>query len=411
MKMAAVASSGMTEGQVRGGTATAGDLLALLRAGRATTRAELVALTGLSRSAVNARLADLQGIGLVVQGDPGPSTGGRVDLAPAGGVVLVASVGVTRTQVAVCDLSAGVLAETVVVPDLADGPAPLMETLDGLLAELLAQVGRAPGDVLGIGLALPGPVESGTGRLVRPPSLPGWADFVAGPSLARRWPVPVVVDNDVNAMAVGEHRALGGTVQDLLLVKVSAGIGAGLVLGGRLHRGTLGAAGDIGHVRVGGAEGVLCRCGNEGCVEAVASGSAVVRALQARGADVTRTGDVVALVAAGDLEAAGLVRTAGRRLGEVLAVAVDLLNPAAVVLAGDLALAREPLFAGVRDVVQPRVSTLAGRDLQLLPSLLGEQAGLVGCAVLALDEVLSPAAVDHRLARVKSGAQRPIMSG
>lgn len=383
---------------------TAGDLLALLRRGRASTRAELVGITGLSRSGVNARLSDLQGLGLVVEREHGPSTGGRppgrVEFAPGAGVVLVASMGRTRAQVGVCDLAAEVLAETSADLDLGAGPGPVLDRLGELFGSLLGQLQRDPSDVRGIGVALSGPVEHRTGRMVRPPGLPGWADVPIAPYLQRHWPVPVLVDNDVHAMAVGEHWAsFRGRVSDLLLVKVSAGIGAGLVLGGRLHRGALGAAGDLGHVRVAGAEGVRCPCGNEGCVEAVASGSALIRQLNDRGASATRVSDVVALVDAGDPHAHGLVRTAGRRLGEVIATAVNLLNPAVVVLAGDLAQAREPLFAGVQEVVYSRSTTLAARELTILPSTLGEQAGIVGCAVTVLDEVLAPASIDQQLSR------------
>jgi predicted NBD/HSP70 family sugar kinase len=266
---------------------------------------------------------------------------------------------------------------------------------------LLQQAGRTSQAVRGTALALPGPVEASAGRLVRPPGLPGWSEVPIRPHLTGRWPVPVSVDNDVNAMAVAEHRAAGlDDSTDVLLVKVSTGIGAGLVLGGRIHRGAVGAAGDIGHTAVHDADGVVCRCGNVGCLEAVASGSAVVRQLVARGRDVSRVADVVALVDAGDAEAHGLVRLAGRRLGEVLAQAVNLLNPSVLVLAGDLALAQEPLLAGVREAVYARATTLAARDLEIRPGVLGEQAGLVGCAVTVLDQVLAADAVDRALARL-----------
>ena len=206
-------------------------------------------------------------------------------------------------------------------------------------------------------------------------------------------------------MAVAEHRAAGlDATTDVLLVKVSTGIGAGLVLGGRIHRGAVGAAGDIGHTAVHDADGVVCRCGNTGCLEAVASGSAVVRQLAARGREVSRVADVVALVDAGDAEAHGLVRLAGRRLGEVLAQAVNLLNPSVLVLAGDLSLAQEPLLSGVREAVYARATTLAARDLEIRPSALGEQAGLVGCAVTVLDQVLAADAVDRALARLRDVA-------
>jgi predicted NBD/HSP70 family sugar kinase len=285
--------------------------------------------------------------------------------------------------------------------DLARGPAQVLEQVAAELELLLERAGRTAADVRGTALALPGPVEASAGWLVRPPGLPGWSEVPVRPFLTSRWPVQACVDNDVNAMAVAEHRAAGlDASTDVLLVKVSTGIGAGLVLGGRIHRGAVGAAGDIGHTAVHDADAVRCRCGNTGCLEAVASGSAVVRQLVARGRDVHRVADVVALVEAGDAEAHGLVRLAGRRLGEVLAQAVNLLNPSVLVLAGDLALAEEPLLAGVREAVYARATTLAARDLEIRSSVLGEQAGLVGCAVTVLDRVLAADAVDRQLARL-----------
>jgi predicted NBD/HSP70 family sugar kinase len=384
---------------------SAGELFQLVRTGRAATRSELGRLTGLSRTAVNARLDDLRRLDLVVETGRGPSTGGRpagrVDFHPRGGVVLAVALGLTRSQLAVCDLSGDALSQVSLELDLTQGPAPVLDRVGSELEQLLRQAGRTSDAVRGTGLALPGPVEASAGWLVRPPGLPGWSEVPVRPHLARRWPVPTSVDNDVNAMAVAEHRAGGyDDATDVLLVKVSTGIGAGLVLGGRIHRGAVGAAGDIGHTAVHDADGTVCRCGNVGCLEAVASGSAVVRQLAARGYDVTRVADVVALVEAGDAEAHGLVRLAGRRLGEVLAQAVNLLNPSVLVLAGDLALAQEPLLAGVREAVYARATTLAVRDLDIRPGTLGEQAGLVGCAVTVLDQVLAADAVDRELARL-----------
>ena len=390
---------------------SAGELFQLVRTGRAATRSELARLTGLSRTAVNARLDDLRRLDLVVETGPGPSTGGRpagrIDVHPRGGVVLAASLGLTRSQLAVCDLSGEVVVQTSLELDLTQGPTPVLERVGDELERLLEQAERTSDAVRGTALALPGPVEASAGWLVRPPGLPGWSEVPVRPQLTRRWPVPASVDNDVNAMAVAEHRAAGlDETTDVLLVKVSTGIGAGLVLGGRIHRGAVGAAGDIGHTAVHDADGIVCRCGNVGCLEAVASGSAVVRQLASRGHDVSRVGDVVALVEAGDAEAHGLVRLAGRRLGEVLAQAVNLLNPSVLVLAGDLALAQEPLLAGVRETVYARATTLAARDLEIRPGALGEQAGLVGCAVTVLDQVLAADAVDRALARLPAAGRR-----
>ena len=384
---------------------SAGELFQLVRRRRAGTRSELARLTGLSRTAVNARLDDLRRLDLVAETSRGPSTGGRpaarIDFHPQGGVVLAASLGLTRSQLAVCDLAADVVVQTSLELDLTQGPSPVLERVAAELELLLERAGRSASAVRGTALALPGPVEASAGWLVRPPGLPGWSEVPVRPYLTSRWPVQACVDNDVNAMAVAEHRAAGlDASTDVLLVKVSTGIGAGLVLGGRIHRGAVGAAGDIGHTAVHDADAVVCRCGNAGCLEAVASGSAVVRQLAARGREVSRVADVVALVSAGDAEAHGLVRLAGRRLGEVLAQAVNLLNPSVLVLAGDLALAEEPLLAGVREAVYARATTLSARDLEIRSSVLGEQAGLLGCAVTVLDRVLAADAVDRELARL-----------
>jgi predicted NBD/HSP70 family sugar kinase len=209
--------------------------------------------------------------------------------------------------------------------------------------------------------------------------------------------VPVLVDNDVNALTLAERVVRPG-VADLLHVKVSTGIGAGIIAGGVLQRGVRGAAGEIGHNPVADGGGVVCRCGNVDCLEAVASGAALVKALRAAGRDVADVPGVVALVRAGDPEAVALVRQAGRRIGAVLAVAVNLLNPQVVVFGGDLAEAFEPLLAGVREQVYRRAVVPATRELAIEQSALGPGAGVAGCAAMALAEVLSPRAVDAALA-------------
>ena len=179
---------------------------------------------------------------------------------------------------------------------------------------------------------------------------------------------------------------------------MSTGIGAGIIAGGVLQRGARGAAGEIGHNPVADGGGVVCRCGNLDCLEAVASGAALVAALRAAGRDVADVPGVVALVRAGDPEAVALVRHAGRRIGAVLAVAVNLLNPQVVVFGGDLAEAFEPLLAGVREQVYRRAVVPVTRELAIEQSALGPGAGVAGCAAMALAEVLSPRAVDAALA-------------
>jgi predicted NBD/HSP70 family sugar kinase len=377
----------------RSGT-SAGDVFALIHDGLVHTRAEIGRRTDLSRTAVAARVRQLVELGLVVEDAAGAMTGGRpagkLRVNAAGGVVLAASVGASKTKLGVCDLAGTVLAETGLDVDTTLGPKVLSAVAEGL-DELREKVDRP---VRGIGVCVPGPVDVATGTVLESPLLPGWG----GVPITLGFPgVPVLVDNDVNALTLAE-RAVRPGVADLLHVKVSTGIGAGIVAGGVLQRGVHGAAGEIGHNPVADGGGVVCRCGNVDCLEAVASGAALVAALRAVGRDVADVPGVVALVRAGDPEAVALVRHAGRRIGAVLAVAVNLLNPQVVVFGGDLAEAFEPLLAGVREQVYRRAVVPVTRELAIEQSTLGAAAGVAGCAAMALAEVLSPRAIDAALA-------------
>ncbi|NKZ04498.1 ROK family transcriptional regulator [Actinomadura latina] len=361
---------------------TAGDVLSLIREDGVATRADLGRLTGLSRPAVASRVASLIARGLVVERSTGPSTGGRpparLEFNAAGGTVLVANLGQSRGQLAVCDLAGTVLART-------DGPPAETspgKTLPSLLDEwtsLLTSAGIDESSVRGAGLGVPDAVEHAAGR---------WDTVeITGP-VADRFGVPAYLDNEVNAAAIGEHQAHPG-VEDLLFVKVSTGIGAGVIAGGRIQRGALGAAGEIGHVPVPSALDAPCRCGNVNCVEAIAGGTALL----ARSPADDLPG-LAALARSGDPATVALLRDAGRRIGEVVATAVNLLNPAVVVLGGDLVGADEPLIAGLREIVYQRSTALATRTLRIEPSRLGEQAGLTGCAAMVLTNILSPTAID-----------------
>jgi predicted NBD/HSP70 family sugar kinase len=205
--------------------------------------------------------------------------------------------------------------------------------------------------------------------------------------------VPVLVDNDVNIMALGEHVSVLPNVRDLLFVKVATGIGSGIIMDGRIRRGAQGAAGDVGHIAVPGSD-QRCRCGNLGCLEAVAGGPAIAAALAQQGLDTATSADVVALARAGDLEACQAVRQAGRHIGEVLAGCVSLLNPDVIVVGGIVAEAGEHLLAGIREIVYRRSLPLATQHLRIVASLTKERAGVLGASAMAADLVLSPSAVD-----------------
>jgi predicted NBD/HSP70 family sugar kinase len=380
-----------------------GEVLELIRDGRARTRGDLVSLTGLARSTVGQHVDALLARRLLYEAADQASTGGRppIRLAfnPEAGVVLAADVGATHTRLAVTDLEGAPVAEASADVDIAEGPEVVLGWLAGRFAELLASAGRGDDDVLAVGVGLPGPVEFSSGRAINPPIMPGWDGVSVPERLGARWAVPVLVDNDVNIMALGEyHRRWRTRARHLLFVKVGTGIGCGIVAGGAIHRGGDGAAGDIGHVRVAGHDDAVCRCGNTGCLEAVAGGGAMARRLRELGLEAEDARDVVRLARGGNLDAVRLVRQAGRLLGEVLAGAVNLFNPEVLVIGGDVAHADEHLLAGAREVVYERSLPLATRHLRIVRSALDQDAGIAGAAVIALDHVLSPAAVDAAVA-------------
>ena len=378
-----------------------GDLLSLIREGVAVTRADLARHTGLARSTVAQRVDALLASGLVVEAGGSASTGGRPPTVLAfnhdAGLVLVADLGATHARMAVTDLAGTPLAETAEDLDIALGPTEVLTRVSARFHELLAHTGRSSADVRGIGIGVPGPVEFASGQPVNPPIMPGWDGFDIPAWFADRYTAPVLVDNDVNIMARGEHWVHWRRTSHLLLVKVGTGIGCGIVADGHIHRGARGAAGDIGHIRATSSDEVVCRCGNVGCLEAIAGGQALADRLSAAGIDAANSRDVVRLVRDGDVTATRMVRDAGRTLGEVLAGTVNFFNPAVIVIGGDIAEAHAQLLAGVREGILSRSLPLATRDLRIVPSRLGDRAGITGAAITAIEHVLSPAAVDQTL--------------
>jgi predicted NBD/HSP70 family sugar kinase len=376
-------------------------MLRLIRDGRASTRAELVELTGMSRSTVAHRMDALLAHHLVVPAGESPSTGGRPPTAFAfnrdAGVVLAADLGATHSRLAICDLGGEVLAEHAEDRLISAGPDTVLAWVDESFERMLAEAGRDAADVRGVGVGVPGPVEFAAGMAVNPPIMPGWDGFPVAERMRERWSAPALVDNDVNIMAVGEHWSRWRDADHLLFVKVGTGIGSGVIVDGRIDRGAQGAAGDIGHIQVTQEESVVCRCGNVGCLEAVAGGNAMAARLAALGFEAGGGRDVVRHVRGGVPEAARLVRQAGRDLGEVLAGAVNLVNPSVIVIGGDVAQAHEQLLAGVREVVYQRSLPLATRHLRIVPSALEDRAGVVGAAVMVIEHVLAPAAVDRAI--------------
>ena len=381
----------------------------LIAAGEASHRLDLSRLTGLSRSSIHTHVQDLVDAGLLHGEDAGGGGRGRpalrLSLAGDAGVVLIADLTTFSTRCLVTDLTQRVLADTTVPWPLAEGPERTVNLLVDQFTDLLEQA-KVPADrprVLVVGL--PGPVDVARGMAVRPPIMPGWDGFPVAERLGDALGCPVLVDNDVNLMALGEARTVPPEQLPVLFVTVGAGIGAGFVLAdGTLHRGADGAAGDIGHIRVPGADEVVCRCGKAGCVEAVASTAALARGLAGTGEpslDVAEDGatmrDFLARLRDGLPDALHAVRAAGVTLGEVIVLCIHMLNPRHVVVGGEIVEASDDLLSAVRGVVYRQALPLATRELSITRSELGPDAAMVGAMVLGIEHLLSPAGIGRFL--------------
>ncbi|MFG2471115.1 ROK family protein [Streptomyces canus] len=387
----------------------AGDLLELVRSGRAVTRGALQQATGLSRATVGQRLDRLFRAGWLREGAGGPvdsPLGGRpsitLEFDDAHAVVLAADLETRHARACVLSLTGEILAEHSGTLAIEDGPDTVLGELGRWFAELLEKAGHRAEEVCGIGLAVPGPVDLESGRVVQPPIMPGWDGYDIRARLAGAFtehtgtgPVPVLVDNDANLMAYGEQRTAYPDCSAFVLVKVSTGIGAGVVVDGSLYRGIDGGAGDLGHIRVPAGAEALCRCGSYGCLAAVASGGAVARRLAAAGVPAASGSDVRDLLASGHPEAAALARDAGRQVGDVLATVVTLLNPGVLMIAGDLA--GTPFLTGVRELLYQRALPRSTARLEVVTSRLGERAGLIGAGALVVEHLYAPERIEERL--------------
>ncbi len=383
----------------------ASEILDILRDGRPRTKAELTTLTGLARSTVSSRVDALLASGLVRSAGEAASTGGRpptrIAFNAQAGSILAIDLGATHATVAVADLAGRIHASRTHPLDIADGPESVLDAVVEEGGALLDASTGARQHLVGVGVGVPGPVEHSTGMPTHPPIMPGWDRFniPAYVQHALATPVPVLVDNDVNILALGEQSVSWPGVDDLIFVKVATGIGAGIISGGALQRGAQGSAGDMGHVMVPCSQDSPRTQGDEDDLEAIASGRAIAATLRAQGIDTTGSADVARLLRSGNHAAIAATRQAGRAVGEVLASMVNMLNPSIIVLGGNVARASGHLLAGVREVVYRRSIPLATQHLGIVQSQAGETAGVLGAALLVTQRVLAPENIERIAAR------------
>lgn len=360
---------------------------ALRRQGLAS-RSDLARMTGLSRTTIGSLVAELQARGLVVEQPEGRRQAGRgrppvlVRLDRSAGVAVGIDFDHDRVRVALADLSSAVLGEDCVDIDVDHSASDAIGAAVAMVDGLRVAAGVDADQLIGAGVGLPGPIDRRTGTVGSAVIMPDWAGLPAQEALAERLGLRVQVDNDANLGALAEAAfGAGRGLSHLVYVRLGSGVGAGLVMGGRLHHGVAGLAGEIGHVQVR-ADGAVCRCGNRGCLETIA-GEGAIRALlrPARGHEVTRR-EVLELVATGDLGATRVVNDAGLAIGRVLADLCNAVNPEAIIVGGELSEAGEPLLAGIREALDRYALPGAAETVRVVHGELGERAEVLGAVAL-----------------------------
>lgn len=374
------------------------------------SRAEIARRTGLSRTTVSTIVADLRQAGLVVEqdgdGPPIPGAQGRpptmIALHRSAGVAVGIDFGKRHLAVAIADPSHEILAEEKrELPDDYEAQQAL-DAAAALVEESLAAVGAVREDVLGVGLGVPGPIHLATETVGSSSILPGWVGLHPASEMTRRLALPVHVENDANLGALAELTwGAGRGCRDLVYLKVSTGIGAGLVIGGQLFRGAGGTAGEIGHTTID-ETGDICRCGNRGCLETMAGAAAIAALLErSRGGEIDAE-RFIELALAGDTGCRRAIADAGRHIGVAVANLCNLFNPERIVVGGAVGVRTgELLIEPLRDSVRLRAIPTAAEDVEIVPGRLGERAELLGAVALVL----------HRGGSVPRGAQGAAAGG
>lgn len=365
--------------------ANRGLILDALKQHGGLTQVELTGATGLSAATVSTIVKELVGAGLV-EVHSTVRTGRRaqlVTLARRFGLAVGVHIGLRHMRVVLGDVTHDVLAEQLL-------PLPAQHRVDTtldraalLIMDMLDRMGASLDEVLGIGVGLPAPVDVATGMVSVKGIMRGWDEVPVALVLSKRLARPVFVDNDANLGALAES-TLGASrqYQDSIYVRASYGTGAGLVIGGRLHRGFAGTAGEIGHVQVD-PSGRICLCGSRGCLDTVVGSQALLEPLRAsHGALALR--DVIAAANEGDPGCRQVIADAGATIGAVVAGLCVAVNPQCVVVGGELAETGEVLTGPLREAIRRRVLLNQIAPLEVFPAALGERAEVTGALQLVL---------------------------
>ena len=385
------------------------ELILLIRRFGELTKADLVDHTNYSRTKITSCIDSLVSKKIIRTNGSSEFTGGRrsrtYSLNGEMGLVAGVDIGATSIDVVLSDFSGNMIARYGESAIVREGPLPILNKVSEIINRIILENGMDPEKLTGIGIGVPGPVDFLLGTVLSPPIMPGWDRFPIIATLQESFPLAnIVIDNDVNVMALGEV-TLGAArgIENLIFLKIGTGIGAGIICGGRIYRGSNGCAGDVGHICAD-KNGPICSCGNTGCLEAVASGPAIAergknfaisgnspilnKYLDLNGGTM-RAEDVGDAAREGDLIAIEIIRTSGEMIGDVLASLVNFYNPSMIVIGGGVSNIGNLLLSSIRQGVLNRSLPLATRDLRIVFAAIGPDAGVTGAVSLALDHMFS----------------------
>jgi len=365
-------------------------VVGVLRTHGRTSQAEIARATGLSRTTVSTLVAELRGGGVVFEVDAkapdgrGGRPGVQLVLQDSSKAVIGIDFGHTHVQVAVGGLSRDVLAERSCELDVDRQAEEALDAAARMAGEVLAQAGVKHEAVVCAGIGIPGPVDRAHGTVGSATILPGWLGLRIAEEMERRLGMPVEIENDANCGALAEMTwGAGRDCSNFAYIKAATGIGAGLVVDGRLLHGASGTAGEIGHTTLD-ESGALCYCGNRGCLETVASGPAILQLVSNGHAETLTLSRVIDLAAEGDVRCRRAISDAGREIGVAVAGLCNLINPERVIIGGLLSRGGDLLLQPIRDSIRRHAVQAAAERVEVLPAVFIERAELMGSLALAL---------------------------
>lgn len=369
------------------------------------SRTDLADLTGFSRAKITHVVGGLVDRHIIAEVGEGESSGGRrprlLTFNSEFGYVVGVDMGATSLDIALADFNGHILERHYELADVREGAERILSRVTAIISDQIAKHGISPERIYGVGIGVPGPVEFSKGVLIVPPIMPGWEAYPIREFIRNAFPyATVIVDNDVNVMALGEQRAGAGVgVENFLFVKVGTGIGCGIVAQGHIYRGSSGCAGDIGHITAD-RNGPVCHCGNIGCLEAVAAGppmaakamaaakagnSAILSRLMDAHEQQLTAEDVGIAAQQGDRAALEIIQDSGRIIGEVLAGLVNFFNPNVIVIGGGVSKIGGQFLVAIRRAVLHRSTPLSTRHLRIDYSEINEDVGVIGAIALTLE--------------------------